>query len=55
MKTQSVAASFVSRPSGILLSEPAAVFESTTVSGRTVPSTSEYVRPSMTAAAIAPS
>jgi hypothetical protein len=55
VKTQSAAASFVSRPSGIRLSEPAAVFESTTVSGRTAPSTSEYVRPSMTAAAIAPS
>jgi hypothetical protein len=39
VKTQSVAASFVSVPSGIRLREPAAVFESATVAGSIVPST----------------
>jgi hypothetical protein len=41
VKRQSAAASFVSVPFGMRLSEPSAVFESATSVGSTVPSTSE--------------
>jgi ribosome biogenesis GTPase len=55
VNAQSAAASSESKPSGSLASEPSTVFESATVSGRAVPSTSEYVCPPMVAAVIAPS
>ena len=52
---QSDAASSVSRPSGIRLSDPSTVFESATFAGSIVPSTRLYVRVPITAAVIAPS
>ena len=55
VNTQSDAASFVSRPSGLRLSEPATVFESATAAGSTVPSTRLTVAGPICAAVIAPS
>ncbi|MGH3021702.1 MAG: hypothetical protein ACRDNR_16320 [Gaiellaceae bacterium] len=55
VKRQSVAASFVSVPLGMRLSEPSTVFESATSAGSMEPSTSECVAPPMTAFVIGPS
>jgi hypothetical protein len=55
VNAQSVAASSVSAPSGRRAIAPTTVFESATAAGSAVPSTSEYVEPSIVAAAIDPS
>jgi hypothetical protein len=55
VKAQSAAASFVSLPSGLRMSEPATVLESATAAGSTEPSTSETAAPSISADVIAPS
>lgn len=52
---QSVAASFVSAPSGLRISEPSIVFESATSAGSAVPSTRSNVFVSIVAAWISPS
>ena len=54
VKRQFAAASFVSLPFGMRLSDPSAVFESATSDGSAVPSTSEYVVPPMTALVMGP-
>ncbi len=55
VNAQSDAASFVSLPLGLRISEPATVLESSTVAARAVPSTRLYVWPPIVAAVIAPS